>query len=166
LAIDDPDTERIDRAAAHRWPRRGPHRAAAAVITAGRDRPDPGDGKDSLPHDVIDGARLQLLRDLDPDGTPALLYAVITAFLRDAPTQLNAMRAAVLAGGEPRLAQTAHQLKGSAANPGATRVRALCGQLEALARTGAEPADELLHQLQAELDRAARALSDALSGPT
>jgi len=135
------------------------------VITAGRDRPDPGDGKDSLPRDVIDGARLQLLRDLDPDGTPALLHAVITAFLRDAPTQLNAMRAAVLAGGEPRLEQTAHQLKGSAANLGATRVRALCGQLEALARTGAEPADELLDQLQAELDRAARALSDALSGP-
>ncbi len=67
--------------------------------------------------------------------------------------------------GNTGLEQTAHQLKGSAANLGATRVRALCGQLEALACTGAEPADELLDQLQAELDRAARALSDALSGP-
>ncbi len=72
------------------------------MITARRDRSHPGDGKDSLPRDVIDGARLQLLRDLDPDGTPALLHAVITAFLRDAPAQLNAMRAAVLAGGEHR----------------------------------------------------------------
>jgi two-component system sensor histidine kinase/response regulator len=76
------------------------------------------------------------------------------------------MRAAVLAGGGPPLAQAAHQLKGAAANLGATGVWALCGRLEALARSGAEPADALLDQLQAELDRAARALTDALSGPT
>ncbi|MEO9221305.1 MAG: Hpt domain-containing protein [Mycobacteriaceae bacterium] len=133
------------------------------MTTAGQNWPDSGSGSDDQPHDVIDGARLELLYELDPGGTTALLQAVITAFLREAPTRLSAVRAAVAAGGGHSLEHAAHQLKGSAANLGATRVWELCGRLEALARSGAEPDDALLDQLQMELGRAVRALTDALS---
>lgn len=133
------------------------------MTTAGQNWPVSGSDAEDQPHDVIDDARLELLHELDPDGTAALQQAVITAFLREAPTRLSALRAAVAAGGGHPLEQAAHQLKGSAANLGATRVWRLCGRVEALARSGAEPDDALVDQLQMELDRAVRVLTDALS---
>ncbi len=117
------------------------------------------------PQDGLDVTRLELLRQLDPDGTSGLLSVIVTAFLDDAPIRLDALRAAVAAGGGPPLTQAAHQLKGSAANLGATRVATLCEELEALDRSGTQPRPELLDRLQTELDAAGRALAAALPVP-
>lgn len=57
------------------------------------------------PQDGLDVTRLELLRQLDPDGTSGLLSVIVTAFLDDAPIRLDALRAAVAAGGGPPLTQ-------------------------------------------------------------
>jgi len=59
----------------------------------------------AAPQDGLDVTRLELLRQLDPDGTSGLLSVIVTAFLDDAPIRLDALRAAVAAGGGPPLTQ-------------------------------------------------------------
>jgi len=129
----------------------------SATAAPGHDRP--GEDGHAL---AIDPARLDLLRQLGPADGGALLTAVVSAFLQEAPARLASLRSAVDAGGGRPLAEAAHQLKGSAANIGATTVAALCEQLEIAARAGDTLAFGLLHQLETELDRASRALTDAV----
>lgn len=116
------------------------------------------------PAGALDLARLDVLRRLDPEGTAGLVPAVINAFLAEVTTRMAAVREAMAAGGGQALEQAAHQLKGSAANLGATQVAGLCGRLEALGRSGSPPPDaDVLHALQAELDRVTQALSEVLA---
>ncbi len=122
--------------------------------------PQPGataDGEDQ----AIDVARLAALRQLGPDDGQGLLPALVDAFVTDSPRGLLAIRQAAAAGNSHDLEQAAHQLNGSAANIGATRVAELCARLEATARTSASGGTAaILDQLATELDNAARILRD------
>jgi CheY-like chemotaxis protein/HPt (histidine-containing phosphotransfer) domain-containing protein len=113
--------------------------------------------------DALDLSRLDVLRRLDPDGAGGLVRAVVTAFLEEIPTRLGTVRAAAAAGGGAALEQAAHQLKGSAANLGATQVATLCDQLEDLGRSGDEVDHALVDRLTIELDRAGCALADVVA---
>jgi HPt (histidine-containing phosphotransfer) domain-containing protein len=83
---------------------------------------------------------------LDPDALanlsllektePGLAAEVVDSFLRNAPRRLTAMRRALAAGDPEALADAAHALCGSCGTVGATPLRELAGQLEALGRAG------------------------------
>jgi len=112
--------------------------------------------------DVVDAGRLGVLRSLGSADGQALLPHVVDAFLAAAPAEVGALRAAVDSGDSRRVQEVAHRLRGAASNVGANRVAAICADLEAIAK-GGSPADAAqLDRLEQELDRAARALGQAL----
>jgi two-component system sensor histidine kinase/response regulator len=103
---------------------------------------------------ALDADRLATLRDLGPEDGLGLLPATTEAFRKDVPARLAALREAVTDGGGPALAQAAHALKGAAANIGATAVASLCGELEAMGRSGRlDGAAQLVDRLEPELVR-------------
>jgi PAS domain S-box-containing protein len=115
--------------------------------------------------EVLDPARLAVLRQLGPPDGWGLLPALARAFLGDGPLRLASMQQAVEGGGGSALAEGAHQLRGAAANLGAGGVVAVCAELEVLARSGGiGTAPELLRRLAVELGRADRALAVAVQG--
>lgn len=125
--------------------------------------PAPTNGQRPNGHDaVIDAERQSVLRGLGPDDGWGLLPAAVNAFLQDCPTILAEMRQAVGTGDAHRLRESAHRLKGAAANIGAVSVAALCHQAENAGSSRTRPDSELLDQIEAELQRAARLLRDAL----
>ena len=85
---------------------------------------------------VLDPAVLEPLRLLAGDGESNLLRELQTLYLRDTPPLLDALQAGVEAGDAEAVAFVAHVLKGSAANLGATRLTAVCQQIEDKARAG------------------------------
>ena len=115
--------------------------------------------------EVLDGARLDVLRSLDPDGTAGLVRTIVTAFLEEAPSRLASLRVATDGGRSDHLEQVAHQLRGAAGNLGAVLVARLCEQLETHGRSGSAPGHLLVDELETELDRACRALADAPGVP-
>lgn len=112
---------------------------------------------------VIDKERHTLLRGLGPDDGWGLLPAVVNVFLDDCPVILATMRHAIATGDAQSLKESAHQLKGAAGNIGAVTVTAQCQQIEDAAAGSAAPGTDLLDELETELDRAVRLLSQILS---
>jgi CheY-like chemotaxis protein len=101
---------------------------------------------------AVDPAVLAELRGLDEDGE--LLTTLITHFLAETPERMAAMQAAVSRRDAAALAETAHALKGSSGNLGATRMQELCGELQTLGRAGdLASAGALLDRLDEEFSR-------------
>ena len=113
--------------------------------------------------DPVDLERLESLSSLrTPDGT-SLLASFVDAFVRRSDERICAIREAAT-DPEPRaLELAAHELKGSAGTIGATRVAALCAELELDGPQALRRRPGLLDELAAELDLAGRALTDAVS---
>ncbi len=82
--------------------------------------------------DVIDQ---QVLRNLEAQLGPAV-EKIVQALVEDLPIYLEALETALRQAEARALADMAHTIKGSAGNIGATRLVALCRQLEAQARRG------------------------------
>jgi len=135
------------------------------AMTAGAMAPAQGHGEPAEPNhhsSVIDVQRQSVLRSIGPDDGWGLLPATVSAFLEGSPASLAAMRQAVATGDLHSLRESAHQLKGAAANIGAPNVAAICHQLEQ-ASSGPTPADgALIDQLETELDRATRLLLETV----
>jgi HPt (histidine-containing phosphotransfer) domain-containing protein len=115
----------------------------------------------AVPDDVLDPAAMQALVELSNQSGGTLLNAMIDAFLtEERPTALAQLRQATAANDMPALAQAAHKLRGSLTTFGATRLAALCAQLESKAKAGAlpEPA-AALRQLESELATVSQALA-------
>jgi two-component system sensor histidine kinase/response regulator len=113
---------------------------------------------------VIDTKRLDALRRLGPQDGLGLLPVLVQVFLDDVPTRLASIEQAVSTSDAPALYQAAHQLKGAAANVGATAVAVLCAELEAIGRSGKSTAGaHHVSQLSADLDKAAGALNEIVS---
>lgn len=84
---------------------------------------------------------------------------LVAMFIEEVPGQLAMLDAALAKGDAAAARLTAHTLKGTAANFGASRVQALASALEMKGRDGAfEGASALFVQLQAECQRARAAL--------
>jgi two-component system, sensor histidine kinase and response regulator len=135
----------------------------------GNESPSPGaaassQGRGSATAAAIDAGRLAELRTLDPPDGPTTLSVLASIFLGDTPPRLTSLRRAVLESNIDTVEQVAHYLKGAAANIGATRMAALCAELENLARSeGLTPAPHLLTRLDAEFAHAREALEAQLA---
>ena len=114
--------------------------AREAAMAGEPDAPAAGaNAKGSVPassNDSVDRSVLQSLRDLQEEGEPDILAELIALFLDDAPTRLRGIREAAANGDANFLERNAHTLKGSSQNMGATRMGALCAQLQEAGRTG------------------------------
>ena len=92
-------------------------------------------------------------------GWVALAIGLVAWFI---PTwnQFMQLRQATAANDMPALAQAAHKLRGSLTTFGATRLAALCAQLESKAKAGALPEPvAALRQLESELATVSQALA-------
>ena len=91
------------------------------------------------------------------EGDVALLAELTDGFVRDAPGQIEALRAAVAAGDARRVERVAHHLNGGASAIGAVGLVALATDLERAGREGClERAPVLVEALSPELDEVAR----------
>lgn len=108
---------------------------------------------------ALDPQRLTALRELGATAGPGLIPALVDAFITSSPVLLATMRSALTRNDTNSLRSAAHELKGSAANMGATRVADLARQVEIGGQT---PDVELLDLLTSELDRAHHLLRTSL----
>lgn len=104
------------------------------------------------PSEVLDPEALAQLRALRRPGRPSLVLRIIGLFRQDGPRHVAAMEEAVGGCDMETLHRAAHTLKSSAANLGATDLRACCQGIESAARSGkAEAAAQLVAELPALL---------------
>ena len=84
---------------------------------------------------MLDQKALDNIRAVHREGAPKLLERVIKIYFESFPKLLQTLRDAV-AGDDAAetIERAAHSLKSSSANLGATRLAALCGGLEEMAR--------------------------------
>jgi two-component system sensor histidine kinase/response regulator len=85
---------------------------------------------------VLDLEVVESLKALDEDGGCGLFLELIDLFVHDAAAQLSTLQAALAAGDIKTVERTAHTLKSSSANIGASRLSGLCFELEKLGRAG------------------------------
>jgi HPt (histidine-containing phosphotransfer) domain-containing protein len=111
----------------------------------------------SLDHEVLDA-----LREMQGEGEPDLLAELVEIFEEDASTRLRALREALERGDAESLKQTAHALKGSAANLGARRMAHMAARIEELAG-GSESLKEEVADLLEELQREFKGVRAELS---
>ena len=115
---------------------------------------------------VLDTQQLAVLRGLGPADGLGILPAVAAAFLADSRDLEAGVRSACSAGDPAALVRAAHQLRGAAANVGASAVAALAERLEMMGRAGDTSAPAaLVDDLETELARAVAALSDLVAVP-
>lgn len=92
-------------------------------------------------------------------GRDDFLQELVSLFLRDAPQRLSALRDATEKSDAGAAERSAHSLKGSSSNVGATRLAALAAEAERSANQGDfEAVRELYPRLESEIDLASRAL--------
>lgn len=104
---------------------------------------------------IIDESILESYRALQEDGQPDVVTEFIDVFLEDLPTRLARLEQSVANDSPIEIRSAAHALKGSSGSVGAATLSAVCGQLEALARTGSTADARDLHtRIRAEVERA------------
>ncbi|MDQ3656736.1 MAG: response regulator, partial [Chloroflexota bacterium] len=82
---------------------------------------------------VLDNERISYLKAECGDG---LMTELMESYLTRAPGNLTSIRQAVEADDADGIQRSAHHLKGSSGNIGASRIAALCADLEAMGRSG------------------------------
>ena len=108
--------------------------------------------------DVLDVPTLDRLREL-AGGSNEVIEEIAVLYVRDAPSRLAAIDAAIAGRDAKALAMAAHAFKSSSGNIGALRMQELCGALELLGISGAmEGAEVLARDLHDEYERVKEAL--------
>lgn len=136
-------------------------RWVAAAPGATSQSPSGADVRDS-DSDVIDPQTVAVLRNIGPSDGWGIFPAAANAFLGDVPVQLSALRTAVEHDDVRAVTEAAHRLRGAAAYLGANAVAVLCAELEAAQSAQGDEVERLIGALDAELRRAAEALSRQL----
>jgi HPt (histidine-containing phosphotransfer) domain-containing protein len=85
---------------------------------------------------VIDPGVWQSLQALEAAGEPGFLRELVSEFLAQAPSRIDAVRAAGARGDAQALEYEAHRLKGSCGSLGAFAMADCCDRLETLGRDG------------------------------
>jgi CheY-like chemotaxis protein len=128
----------------------GTRQAQAAAPAA----PQPRDAE------VLDRQVLGQLGALRTDGRPELLARTINLYLTESPKLMQKLKQAAAANDAPEIVRSAHSLKSSSANVGATALSRYCGDIEASARRAdTEEARRIFAKLEAEHGRVQSALS-------
>jgi CheY-like chemotaxis protein len=118
------------------------------------------------PTSSIDWAVLDAIRALEDYGRGGLLERIINVYLSDAPGLVEEVFSAAEKGDMGSLLRTAHTLKSSSANVGATGFSELCRKIEGSVRAG-EPIDAgapLLSNFEGEFLAVREALTAVLEG--
>jgi HPt (histidine-containing phosphotransfer) domain-containing protein len=114
---------------------------------------------------VLDPAVLADLRQMRDGSVPGVFRDLLELFRADVPPLLAAMRAAVAEGNARKLKESAHSLKGAAANLGARPMSLVCAELEDMGRREAfEGADTLLAHLEQQFPQVCEALQTETGG--
>jgi PAS domain S-box-containing protein len=133
-------------------------RAASSTGSLARPPTQPDHAGPALDPGVIAG-----LRELQIEGEPNLVAALVELFITETPPMLASMRQAVTDAQADQLRRTAHSLKSSAANLGAHAMTALCAALEKHGAANTLSASgPLLTQLDHEFERVCAALEAIL----
>lgn len=135
--------------------------ALARVRTRPEDDPSaPEAGEEELPP-VLDPTVLETLVGHLGAGAGAFRQRLVDAWVTDSGQQLARLDAAVAAADAPAAADVAHSMRSASAALGALRVAHLLGELEGVARDGADPTRvaELAAAASAEVQRAREALT-------
>jgi PAS domain S-box-containing protein len=107
----------------------------------------------------IDWAVLDELHALQEDSEMDFVNETIRLFLSDTPALITNLREAAANQDSAALKRAAHTLKGNSQSLGATRLAALCFDLEKLGRSGTiDGATVLLDEVQDEFERVRRTL--------
>ena len=128
------------------------HAAAGAVdpdpttVPEGAEAASPDDPDETLDRRVIEG-----FREAGTDGVPEFMVALIDQFIEEAASQVEGLRGARERSDGGALKAAAHSLKGSSLTMGATRLAALCKQMEYQADR--QPGGAATSALMAQLDR-------------
>ena len=77
----------------------------------------------------MDWSRLEQFREFDDDAL-TMTREIVSLFVCDAPARLAALQAALASNNSAAISQTAHALKASASDIGASAIGDACGQLE------------------------------------
>jgi CheY-like chemotaxis protein len=138
------------------------------------DRPAAPDDAASAPDPAPDEAESRIEDPLDPDvlaglrelGDPDLLSDLVGIFSDDASSRLATLHEAVEGDDAQSVEHVAHALKGSSGNMGATRMAAICTELQDAGASGdLSRAPALLEQLEDEFGRVRPALeTEAATG--
>ena len=91
---------------------------------------------DPTPPLVLDPLALARLRDLDPDGSHAVVARVLGAFETSLTRMLGQLEVERVDGNVAAVARVAHTLKSSSASVGALALSAACADVEARLRGG------------------------------
>jgi CheY-like chemotaxis protein/HPt (histidine-containing phosphotransfer) domain-containing protein len=136
-----------------RWmPQTTPKPLQAAVPAAA---PEPADAAGVLDRKVLD--QLGALR---MNGKPDLLARTIKLYLVESPKLMQKLKQAVLANNAPQIVRSAHSLKSSSANVGATLLSRYCADLETSARrVDTQEAGDIFARIEAEHARVQSALN-------
>jgi signal transduction histidine kinase/DNA-binding response OmpR family regulator len=115
----------------------------------------PGAVADDEDAPVLDRSVLDRIRALQQPNAPSVLAQVIDIYLEDSPEMIEALKQALDGSDMAALIETAHSLKSSSANLGASRLSSLCKELELRGKTGShEDLAALVEQIDAEFDSA------------
>ena len=110
--------------------------------------------------EVLDRQVLGQLGALRANGKPDLLARTIHLYLVESPKLMQKLKQAAAASDAPEIVRSAHSLKSSSANVGATALSRYCGDIEASARRAdTEEARRIFARLETEHGRVQSALS-------
>ena len=104
---------------------------------------------------VIDPQAIENLRALNPGDHDEFLREIACIFLEDTPLRITELTQGLAAGDVSKFTRAAHSIKGSAANLGATALRAVAEKLEHQSRKeGLEAVAPLVAEIKVEFSRA------------
>jgi HPt (histidine-containing phosphotransfer) domain-containing protein len=109
---------------------------------------------------IIDSEAINNLRSLGDEGDDTFLREIISIYLEDTPLRIADLKRSFQSGENALFTRSAHTIKGSSANVGASRVRGIAEQIEQ--RSKAEPITGLtglIDELDAAFAEAAAALA-------
>lgn len=87
---------------------------------------------DSIP--IIDSSAVENLRALGDNDGGAFLREILGIYFADMPARLRELRERLAEGDQSGFTRAAHTIKGSSANVGAARVRAMAEEIEVRSR--------------------------------
>ncbi len=123
-----------------------------AAVTARSEQARPPEGP-------IEMQAIENLREMQVPGEPNVVQEIVDTFMQGVPGHIEKLRNGAETGQFDELARSAHSLKGSAGFLGMREVRALCEQIEAVARAEQRAdARRLVASLEKALDRGRAAL--------
>ncbi len=112
---------------------------------------------------VLDRRVLAQLREMDGHDDPELLHRVLSIYMSDSPNEISRMAKAMASGDAVQISRSAHSLKSSSANIGATLLSKHCAELEVAGRGGKlDGVREIHDRIVAEHGRVQKALAAEL----